>query len=321
MTPVGVRGGAPIRYALVAVALLALAVTALCLGEVPVNPVIAIRALAGDGLRADIFVVQQVNAPRLAAGLVAGAGLALSGVILQRLSGNALASPEVIGINAAASLGAVLALALGTPALVPATALAGAFAGATLLLAVAGRARTTRLILVGIAAHFALGGVVNLFIVRFPAELARAAYQWTVGSLYGAEWHEVAIGLTGVGGCLAAALLLHRRLKVLELGDELGSSLGLRPDRTRLALFGIAVALAAFAVALAGPIAFVALAVPHLARRLVGPSLAGAALTGSALLVAADLTAQYALGAMPVGAVTATLGAPWLLVALVRRPR
>jgi len=124
---------------------------------------------------------------------------------------------------------------------------------------------------------------------------------------------------------LATALVLHRRLAVLDLGDESAGALGLRTSAARLQLLFVAVALASLAASLAGPVTFVALAVPHIVRFVTGPptavSLGLAGLTGAVLLLASDLVVQHLLPieGLPVGAVTATLGAPWLLVLMFRQ--
>jgi len=334
------------RIALLALAglvLLALAMLAgLCLGERFIPPAKALGALfLGTGDAGDVLVVGRFRAPRVLGAVIAGAGLATAGAILQRLARNPLASPDVIGISGGASLGAVAAIALGLAApLTPLAALAGGLAAAGLLgllsLPVYGAKASprrgtgmsaTRLILVGLAVQAGLTAAVNLFIVRFPAELASSALHWTTGSLYGRNWTEVLTGGTAVIAALLVALLLHRRLAVLDLGDDASGSLGLRPATGRLQLLAVAVVLASLAVALTGPVGFVALAVPHLVRRLAGPPTAGTlaltALCGALLLLAADLVVQHALPihGLPVGVVTATVGAPWLLVLMSRQTR
>ncbi|MGF1427563.1 FecCD family ABC transporter permease [Kitasatospora sp. LaBMicrA B282] len=316
---------------LLALALLvALTAAGLSTGEVSIPPLTALRALFGAGDGGDVLVVQQFRAPRVLAALIAGAGLAVSGALLQRLFRNPLASPDVVGVTGGASFGAVLLLALGaSQLLVPLAALAGGLVAAGLLGAFAWRSRAAvgRLVLVGLAVQSGLAAAVNLMIVRFPAELASSALQWTTGSLYGRSWTEVQLGGGAIGLVLAVVLLLDRRVAVLDLGDESAGGLGLRPDRDRLRLLLLAIVLASLAAALTGPVGFVALAVPHLVRFLAGPptpaTLVLCALLGGALLLAADLTVLHLLPVpgLPVGAMTATLGAPWLLVLMIRQHR
>lgn len=233
-----------------------------------------------------------------------------------------------MGVTGGASLGAVALIAAGaSQTLVPLGALGGGLLSALLLgvFAWGSGLAVTRLVLTGLAVQAGLAAAVNLMIVRFPAELAGSALQWTTGSVYGRTWTEV----WGAGGAmvlaLAAAFVLHRRLAVLDLGDDSAGALGLNTSTARLQLLVLAVVLASLAAALAGPVTFVALAVPHIVRFVTGPptavSLALAGLTGAALLLASDLVVQHLLPieGLPVGAVTATLGAPWLLVLMFRQ--
>ncbi|MFC9897764.1 FecCD family ABC transporter permease [Nocardia sp. NPDC127579] len=304
-----------------------LSVLALTVGEIPMSVRTAMRALAGAGDPGYVYVVQEFRAPRVAAALIAGAGLAVSGAVLQRLFRNPLASPDVMGVTGGASFGAVSVLALGaSQSLIPVGALGGG-ALAALLLAVIGWGTgrsVIRLVLVGLAVQAGLSAAVNLLVVRFPRELAGAALQWTAGSLYGRTWTEVA-GAAAAGILMLSALFAqYRTLAVLDLGDEMASTLGIRVGRARFCLLGTAITLAALAAAIAGPVSFVALAIPHIVRLIAGPptatGLAATGLTGAALLLGCDLVVQHALpvSGLPVGVITATVGAPWLLVLMLR---
>ncbi|MCF3100662.1 iron ABC transporter permease [Streptomyces roseoverticillatus] len=297
-------------------------------GEVHVPPLDALRALFGLGDTADVMLVQDLRAPRAVAAIVAGAGLAVAGAVMQRVLRNPLASPDVVGVTGGASLGAVAVLATGAPAaLTPAGALGGGMLAALLLAALSwrGGVTVTRIVLVGLAVQQGLAAVVNLFIVRFPAELAADALQWTTGSVYGRTWTETGTGGVLVLAGIVLALAGHRRLAVLDLGDESAGGLGLAPNAARLQLLLLAVLLASVAAALTGPVGFVALAVPHVVRFLAGPPTAGSlaltALGGAVLLLASDLAVLHLLPVhgLPVGVVTATLGAPWLLVLMLRQ--
>lgn len=311
-------------------ALLALLTVSVSTGEMGMPASVALRALVGLGDPGDVLVVQEFRAPRAVAALVAGAGLGAAGCVLQRLFRNPLASPDVMGVTGGASLGAVALLAAGaSQLLIPLGALAGGLLAALLLGVFAWRSglAVTRLVLTGLAVQAGLAAAVNLMIVRFPAELAGSALQWTTGSVYGRTWTEVWGAGAAVVLALAAALVTHRRLAVLDLGDDSAGALGLNTSAARLQLLLVAVTLASLAAALAGPVTFVALAVPHIVRFLTGPptavTLALTALTGAVLLLASDLVVQHLLPieGLPVGAVTATLGAPWLLVLMFRQSR
>jgi iron complex transport system permease protein len=307
---------------LVATALLG--VWALTLGDYPIGLVGAARAVVGDGPRADLLVVQTWRLPRVVGALLAGAAFGGAGALLQLLLRNPLASPDVIGINMGATVVAVTFIVIGVPG--PWTtggAVLGAFAAALLLTVLAWRRGigTERLVLIGIGLHTALYAAKTFLVVRFPDDLVQSAVLWTVGTLYNRTWTEVTVAAVAMVLLVPAALLLLRLLGVLDLGDDLAVGLGLRVRLTRLATLAVAVALAAVGVGLAGPLPFVALAVPFLARLIAGPltpaTLLLALTMGAALLLAADVLAQHALPtALPAGVVTASVGAPlffWLL--------
>ncbi len=310
-----------------AVAIVVLSTVALSVGEVEMSAATALRALFGFGDQGEVYVVQEFRAPRLAAALLAGAGLATAGAVLQRLFRNPLASPDVMGVTGGASFGSVLVLALGaSQAFIPLGALGGGMLTALLLGILGWRSGlpVTRLVLVGLAVQAGLAAAVNLMVVRFPLELAGSAVQWTTGSLYGRTWPEIQAAAVACVLVLALLYLQYRTLSVLDLGDESAGTLGVRVSRARLALLVTTIALAALAAALTGPISFVALAVPHLVRRLAGPptavTLAVTGLAGATLLLVCDLIVQHALPieGLPVGVVTATVGAPWLLILMLR---
>ncbi|WP_371525691.1 iron ABC transporter permease [Streptomyces sp. NBC_01283] len=310
--------------------LFALVTLALTTGQLPLPASVALRGLVGLGDPADVMVVRDFRAPRVIAAVVAGVGLGVAGSLLQRVFRNPLASPDVMGVTGGASFGAVVLLATGaSQTLIPLAALGGGLLAALLLGVFGWRSglTVTRLVLVGLAVQAGLAAAVNLMVVRFPAELAGSALQWTTGSLYGRTWTEVWAAGGAVALALMAAFALQRRLAVLDLGDESAGGLGLNPSAARLQLLVTAIVLASLAAALTGPVAFVALAVPHLVRFVAGPptpgTLALTGLAGAVLLLASDLVVQHLLpvSGLPVGVVTATLGAPWLLVLMIRQSR
>ncbi|MEU9116304.1 iron ABC transporter permease [Streptomyces sp. NPDC048483] len=310
------------------VVLLVLVTVSVSTGDMPLPPFDALGGLFGQGDTATVLIVQEFRAPRMAAAIVAGTGLAVGGALLQRLFRNPLASPDVMGVTGGASFGAVVMLAAGaSQALMPLAALGGGLLAAVLLGVFGWRSGTTvtRLVLVGLAVQAGLTAAVNFMVVSFPTELAGSALQWTTGSVYGRTWTEVWAAGGAVAVALVIAFVLHRRLAVLDLGDDSAGALGLNTDAARLQILVTAIVLASLAAALTGPVAFVALAVPHIVRFLAGPPTAGtlalSGLAGAVLLLASDLVAQHLLpvSGLPVGVVTATLGAPWLLVLMIRQ--
>ncbi|MFF4953060.1 FecCD family ABC transporter permease [Streptomyces chattanoogensis] len=336
MTPASPAAGRPRRagrrtplLALVtSLVLLALVTVSVSTGDMPLPPFDALKGLFGLGDSATVLIVQEFRAPRMAAAIVAGTGLAVAGALLQRLFRNPLASPDVMGVTGGASFGAVVMLAAGaSQTLMPLAALGGGLLAAVLLGVLGWRsgASVTRLVLVGLAVQAGLTAAVNFMVVTFPTELAGSALQWTTGSVYGRTWTEVWTAGGAVAVALAVAFALHRRLAVLDLGDDSAGALGLNTDAARLQILVTAIVLASLAAALTGPVAFVALAVPHMVRFLAGPPTAGtlalSGLAGAVLLLASDLVAQHLLpvSGLPVGVVTATLGAPWLLVLMIRQ--
>lgn len=291
-------------------------------------PEVLRAVLAFDG-SSEHAVVRYVRLPRTAVGVLAGAALAVSGLMLQTVTRNALASPATLGVNAGAYL-AVVAATLFAPGLLAfsplLTALLGGLGAAALVYALAASAHVTplRLVLAGTALSLALAAVTGTLQLLYEGETA-GLFLWGAGRLEQNDWSGTLFLLPRVGAALLLALLLARTLDLLLLGDEVARSLGLKVARSRLLAALVAVFLASAAVSVVGPLAFVGLVVPHLLRLLGLKAhrhlLLGSALWGGALLVGADALARGLSGGMqtlPAGAVTALLGAPWL-VWLARR--
>ncbi len=285
-------------------------------------------------------IVWELRLPRAVTALVVGGGLATAGVVFQALLRNPLADPYVIGTAAGASLGAVAGLML--PALVPALALGAgtawwgiglaqalAFAGGlgTVLVVYTvarsgGRVPVVTLLLVGYAISSVLAAATAL-LMFFAGNRLGAIFGWLMGSLGGAAWSELALATPLVIAAAALILVRWRRLNLLLLGDGPAAHLGLEVEREKLVLTLLATLATSAAVAVAGTIGFVGLVVPHLLRLVLGPDhrllLPASLLVGAALLAIADTGARLA-GGIPVGVVTALLGAPFFLV-LLRRSR
>ncbi|MFT4217537.1 MAG: iron chelate uptake ABC transporter family permease subunit [Micropruina sp.] len=304
-------------------ALLALGAVGLLIGDYPLNLGQALRALFGVGgdPLAQFFVRGQ-RAPRVLAAMLVGAALAVSGAIFQSLSDNPLGSPDVIGFTTGSATGALIAIIVigAGPAQTAVGALVGGAITAAVVYLLAWRRGLTggRLILVGIGIAAVLQGVNNLLLVRASLTSAQTAGQWLAGSFNATTWPRVLL----VGGALAlllpAAGLLARPLGALVLGDDLAAALGVRVEWVRALLVVVGVALVAVATAAAGPINFIALAAPQIARRLTrtsGIGLGTAALLGAMLVLASDLVAQrlFAPTQLAVGVVTGVLGGGYLI--------
>lgn len=297
------------------------AAVTLTTGDYPLSLGQVWGALTGGGERVEQYVVLQVRLPRLAMALLVGAALGAAGAILQSLLRNPLASPELLGISGGASLAAVFALlTLGItgPAL-PAIAFAGGLAASLLLLAAArGRAAGYRLILAGIGLAFFTAALIAFLMTRAQLQQTQSAVIWLTGTLSSTPWWQVAVLAVVWLAALPALYVSGRWLPILALGPDAAAGLGVRPGLARLVAVVVAVLLTAVTCAFAGPIAFVALCAPAIARPLIGhgsTALAPGALVGAVLLVFADLIAQFAIPgvSMPVGVVTGALGAVFLL--------
>ncbi|MGV9269072.1 FecCD family ABC transporter permease [Kitasatospora sp. NPDC003701] len=334
-------GGLSVRYrprAVIAgaaclLAALALAVVTLGSGDYPLDPVEVIRALTGGGDPAADFIVNELRLPRVATALLTGAALALSGAVLQALVRNPLGSPDILGVTQGAATGALLAVTAGGGSLVLAGgAVAGGVAAGALIWALARHQGVGghRLVLVGIGVAAVLTGVNGYLLTRVKLTEAARALLWLTGSLDGRGWDD-ALPLLVVLAVLVPVVLLAcgPGLRMLEMGDDAAVALGVPVARIRLTLLAAAVLLASVAAAAAGPVSFVALTAPQLARRLTrapGPNLLASVALGAALLAGADLAAQYAFGErqLPVGVVTGVLGGGylvWLLAAQRRAGR
>lgn len=311
---------------------LVLAVSAgvsLSLGSQPTSPAAVWEALWFPG-RSDIaLIVHEIRLPRVLLAILAGACLGVAGLLLQGLVRNPLASPDVIGITSGASLAAVSFLVLGGMGLgeawLPVAAMGGALLVALGIIVLSGRSVSpARLVLIGIGLAAALGAATTLVLVLAADTTAMQAYVWLTGSLYAAQWREVAgLGPWALLG-LPLALGLARRLDALMLGDDLATGLGNPVRGTRLALLLVGVALAGSAVAFAGGLSFIGLLAPHIARRLVARGHTGlvpvTALIGALILLYADMVGRLAFlpRDLPAGIFVAGIGAPFFVYLLHR---
>jgi iron complex transport system permease protein len=311
-----------------AVALVVVAVLTLTLGDLGVPLAELPAALLGGADGTAAFVLERLRGPRLATAALAGALLGLSGALFQTVTRNPLGSPDVIGLGAGAGAGAAV-VAVAFP-LAPAAvgAVLGAAAATALVHVSTGRGfrSPTRTIIAGIAVA-ALAAAVTQYVVS--TRLRDAASQlaaYLVGSLNAADLQDVLVTLGAVVVLLPAAAALSRDVSLLEMGDDTAAGVGVDPDRTRTRAVVVSVLAAVAAVAATGPVAFVALTAPQIARRVIrtsGTSVVPAALTGALLLAVADLAAQHAplVAGLPVGVLTLGVGGLYLGYLLVREHR
>lgn len=327
--PSRVRPRSVVLPSSLALAVLGVMAVAITFGSSNLSIGTAVTAALGLGDPGDVFIVRELRLPRILVAVGVGATLGASGTLMQGLMRNSLASPDIVGVTAGASLATVVAIGAAVgPALLPLASGSGALAATAILQALGHRNSSgARLVLIGIGLHAIAGAGVTLAIVRIPVDRLGAAEVWLAGSLHARDWTHVTTILVGAAITLPLAYGLLRHLATLELGDELAVGAGVRVTRTRHLLLVAAALLAGVAVAVSGPIAFVALGAPHIARRLVGPTspatLTTAALVGALLVLVADLIGNNLLGAtsLPAGVVTAALGAPYLLWLLHRMGR
>jgi iron complex transport system permease protein len=322
--------------AVLLVAAAGLAVIAAGVGDFALTPAEVVTVLAGGGEDLARVVVLELRLPRILAALLVGLALGASGALTQSMARNALASPDVLGVTAGASAAAVLVIVASgagvggfalTPGggLIPLAALAGGLAAALAVFGLSWRSGVDglRLVLVGIGVSAMLAAVTTYLLVAASIVDATRATVWLTGSLGAVDRAALPPLLVTVVVAGTVAALTTFTLRPLSLGDDLARTLGVRVHAARAVLVVTAVALASGAVAVAGPIAFVALAAPQIAMRMTRsatPPVVAGALTGAVLLLAADTIARAALpGELPVGIVTAVLGAPFLLYLLATR--
>jgi iron complex transport system permease protein len=286
--------------------------------------------LLGRGTPLSDLVVFKIRMPRVAAALIVGVCLGIGGTLFQSLTRNPLGSPEIVGFTYGASAGAVLVLlVIGEQAISVSTGAIGLgflTALAMYLLAWRGGVHGVRLVLIGVAVSAMLEGLVSYLLIRADLYDAQAVHVWLVGSLGAVNWDQVQLVAFVAAVAVPAAALLARPLDMLGMGDDAARSLGLPAELVRLAVLVTAVALTGVAVAAVGPIAFVALTAPQLARRLTrhpGVGVLSSGAMGAVLLVAADLVARALPlpGQLPVGVVTGGLGGAYLSWLLWRERR
>lgn len=290
--------------------------------------VVCITGILVGAATTSVEIILNLRAPRIAIALIVGIGLGAAGAILQGTFRNPLADPGIVGVSAGSALGAAIAIAVGAAYGSVAAAVGAVLGGLIAMGLVArvahehGRTEVVTLVLAGVAVTAFAAAMISVTVAF--ADMSRSVSFWTQGSLSLGSWSGAAAILPLVVGGLAGALVLARSLDVLSLGDQAASTSGVNVRRTRLGALAAAVLLVAGGVAVVGVIAFVGLVVPHVVRRLIGPThralIVGSACAGAVLLVLADTIARTVVAPieLPIGVVTAAIGAPAFLLLIVR---
>ncbi|WP_405428901.1 FecCD family ABC transporter permease [Streptomyces erythrochromogenes] len=332
--PVRLPGGVSLRIerralavgALLVLAAFVMAVLLIGTGDFDIAPWDVVQTLFGNGTPANDFIVNDLRLPRVLVALLVGAALGMAGAVFQSVTRNPLGSPDLLGFSYGSAVGALVVIILlkGSATEVAAGALIGGLlAGAAVyLLAYKRGIHGYRLVLVGIGASAVLVAVIQYLITKAQLVEASRAMVWLTGSLAGRDWAQVWPLLVTCAVLFPLVLGQSRALRMIEMGDDAAYAVGVRVERTRLLLMLAAILLTTAASAAAGPISFVALAAPQLARRLTrspGANLLTAALMGSVVLLLSDWASQRAFGAdqLPVGVVTGLVGGVYLLWLLV----
>lgn len=326
------RGASSGRLAAVFLIFLVLAASgvlvSLMMGSVAIAPQEAVAILMGADGSTHAQILWNIRLPRTLVAALVGIDLALSGAILQAIMKNPLADPHIIGISSGAGLMGILVLLLFPEhsALITPAAFVGAMGAAVLIYLLAWKdgIQPIRIILAGVAVSAFLGAGISALMILY-SDRVHNALMWMVGGLSARSWPHVAMlwPYTLVG--FALAVLAARHLNVLQLGDAMARSLGMRVELTRLLLTAVAAILAASAVSVVGLLGFVGLIVPHMARLVVGSDhrilLPASVLLGAAVLLYSDTFARVAFAPveLPVGIIMAALGAPFFLFLLRRQ--
>ncbi|WP_435850182.1 FecCD family ABC transporter permease [Streptomyces uncialis] len=330
MSALGVRAE-PRTLVLVAVlvsALLGLGLLGLCYGASWSSPSEVLAVLAGTERS---VVILEWRLPRVLAGLVFGAALGVAGAIFQNLTRNPMGSPDVIGLDAGAYTGALVAITVlsGASAQLAVGSVLGGLVVAALIYVLSFDRGFSglRLVVIGIAVNAMVTAINSWIVLRAELEVAIAAVGWSAGSLNGVGWPDLWIPFSVIAVLLTLMAARAHAMHQASLGDAIAVTTGVGLDRLRLLMVLVGVGCTATVTAVAGPIAFIALAAPQIGRRLAGAAgvpLLPAALTGAVLLQGADLLAQMLLApvALPVGVVSTAIGGCyliWLLTKEVRR--
>ncbi|TQR44626.1 FecCD family ABC transporter permease [Paenibacillus popilliae] len=318
----------------IAVLIVIMVIISMNTGFIRLSPMDLLRTLFGSGTKKEELILFDFRLPRIVISLLIGAGLAVSGCVMQAISRNALADPGILGINAGAGLAVMLFISFYPSTaqapiyLLPVFAWLGAGLTAALICLLSFKRHEnispTRLLLTGIAVAAGISAAMIVLTLKLSPEKYQTMATWLAGSIWGTNWKYVLALLPFIVVLLPYIFYKARIMNVLNLGEQTATGLGAYVSREQILLLAAAVGLAGSCVAVSGGIGFVGLIGPHLARRLVGPKhqllLPTSALAGSLLVITADTIGRWILqpSEVPTGIVVAVIGAPYFLYLLTR---
>ena len=289
-------------------------------------------AIWGHGTWAADIIVNGQNMPRIATGICVGAGLAVTGGVMQAVFRNPLATPYILGLSSGASLGAAVAILLSVTLLQPLLAFIFCF-GTMLLVYTISRSggsvvRTETLVLAGVAVSSLISAMVSFLTYIAPSEKMGSIVFWSLGSLSGTGWEDIALMAPVIAAGVVLMVTQSRNLNAMMLGDAHAMDLGVDVKRTRLLLLAVSSLVVAACVCFVGTIGFVGLVIPHIIRLLLGPDnriiLPLSAAGGAAFVIMCDYIAHFVApyyGVLPIGVVTSLIGAPFFIYLLCARKR
>lgn len=308
----------------------------LCIGEVMVSPVDAIKSIVGIDTGFSSILVMNIRLPRIIVAFFVGASLSLSGAILQGVVKNDLASPDILGVVNGGSVGALLFLTIFTDPknnslttsifYMPIFTFAFSFIALLAILFINGKSSSTnKLIIIGIGVSAIFKAITNILIVNGPVIFIKEATTWITGSIYGANWTHAILIMIIFSVFTIIAIIFIKDLNLHQLEDEVVVVLGNNLHKSRLILLGISAALSAGAVTIGGGISFVGLIAPHIARKLVDSKFENiiplSIFIGGIITVLADFASKWLFYPqdLPIGIFTAFIGAPYFIYLLIKR--
>ncbi|WP_413926736.1 FecCD family ABC transporter permease [Clostridioides sp. ZZV14-6387] len=302
------------------------------MGSFSIEPMDVIKTFLGQGQRNHEIAIFKLRLPRIVIALLVGSALSTAGVILQGVTKNDLADSGILGINSGAALFVVVYIYLMngnvyegmsnlTVFTMPVVALVGALFGAFLIYSLAwkGGINSSRLLLIGIGINIAFTSILTIFQLKFTTQEFNRVMAWTSGSIWGTSWKYVIAVLPFIVVFMGITIYKAKYIDVLNLGDEVSTSLGVEVEKQRRRLIIYAVILSGVSTAVAGSISFLGLIAPHIGRKIIGPKhkrlIPVSALIGTLLLLVADTISRNILAPIeiPVGIVVSIIGVPYFI--------